>query len=281
MREQPEQANTANRKKSKGGSLKDAKAHLHAILGRLETEFCDGLIEIAYTPSKGNYAVTKAKHFVLSEGGIEAGAEFAIEQNAKGSNIYINQALLDPETPRFKRAADQYFYAATALCVDADEDASKVLKNLYAHVQPSLRVQTGSKPKPRLQVWCEYDEPCTNVDEFKDALASLTVFSGADVQSKGALLRRLAGTINYPNEHKATNGYIRETTAILEPEAIQAPAARTPDYYQELAPQTAQWREYEDKFKANGSTRPCPARGEIQRSPLKPGHIGGAESHRR
>ena len=82
----------------------------------------DGRIELAWTDARDG----KLRHAVtFGTDELDELVERAVEENRKpGQNIYIGQALRQPDVAPFGRGKDEEFLALTAFYVDIDDDVT-------------------------------------------------------------------------------------------------------------------------------------------------------------
>ncbi|MEL6286638.1 MAG: DUF927 domain-containing protein, partial [Pseudomonadota bacterium] len=189
--------------------------HINALAAPMRnTEWCDGLIEIAHTaPNAAD--PNCARLFSLDE--TEAAAAFAAHCNAERSNVYIGASLRVPDAARNRRASGVDFYAAAFAFCEADEGADQVASRLVAAGAPAaMRISTGTIPEARVHHWVPLREPCDDPDTYADAVASLVAHVGADPRAVGAeRILRLGGTVNWVNAPaKRAKGYVTEVTRV-------------------------------------------------------------------
>ena len=183
-----------------------ARLHLESLFTSC-APYGDGMIEVAYTDQNGK--PNQARLFYVSD--LEAVVAFIKEKNAQaGVNIYIGAALRQPDTNSDKRCSITDFYATTALWVDIDDgDAAQRAPEIYKDCPPSFAVVTGRHPALRLQLWWKLNQPETDKEKVKEALAGLRdAFGGDPAVVDPIRIMRAAGTIAWP--HKP--GRIKETT---------------------------------------------------------------------
>lgn len=184
--------------------------HFNFLFERLD-DYCDGLIEIAYSEHSG--APSRAHLFDFDD--LAGAADFAIEQNERGVNVYVAPALRLPETPRNGRASDAAFYASGVAWIDADRDVAAVEAALAAEgIEPSLNVITGTVPERRAHFYVSLDVACDNAVDLKAANEGLQRLTGADAVSNASRLLRLAGTVSHPSEKKCERGYVTESVTV-------------------------------------------------------------------
>ena len=208
----PDKPRTTNRE--------DIRRHIEWLIEPALGDYGDALFEIAYDVPPGG--CNGAKLFDFSE--IEEAVAFAADKSDSGVNVYIAAALKLPDTPRNGRARGEYFYAATAVPIDIDEDYDATRAAMAAVCDDGLVVTTGLVPERRSQHWARLLEPADSEADFVHAFAALVVHTGADFKVKdGARIMRLGGTVAYPHDRKQAKGYCTETTSV----AIKADARPT------------------------------------------------------
>ncbi len=183
------------------------KKHLSFIVEGMG-DYADGKIEIAHglTPNK-------ATTFTLDE--VEKAAQFAVEKNAQGENIYLVGSLLDPDIAPFGRSRDTDFYATSVVWCDIDRQVTpEELKQKYAALPPSLVVITGRTPHLRTHLWWKLQEPCTDAETLREALEGVQIALGGDRAVKNVTsLMRLGGTVAWPKK----SGRVTEYTEVITP----------------------------------------------------------------
>lgn len=198
----------------------DIRRHIEWLIEPALGDYGDALFEIAYDVPPGG--CNGAKLFDFSE--IDEAVSFAADKSDSGVNVYIAAALKLPDTPRNGRARGEYFYAATAVPIDIDEDYDATRAAMAAVCDDGLVVTTGLVPERRSQHWARLLEPVDSEADFVHAFAALVVHTGADFKVKdGARIMRLGGTVAYPHDKKQAKGYCTETTSV----AIKADARPT------------------------------------------------------
>jgi hypothetical protein len=197
-------------------SRADILRHLEWHVAPARGAYDDALLEIAFDTPSG---LNRAELFELDA--LELAADFAIEHNLAGSNVYVGAALRTPDAPRNRRASDEHFYVGCSVPIDIDENYDETRALMAASVDDGAVVITGLVPTRRSQHWIRLTEPCDDLYEYGAAFTSLVHHTGADVAVKDAArVMRLAGTISYPNEKKKARGYCVELVSFSEnPEA--------------------------------------------------------------
>lgn len=183
------------------------KQHLDFIYSDLSA-YDDGRFEI------GGLVSSNTENFSLSD--IDAATNKAAQLNEKNTNTYFIPAILNPDIAPFGRASDTDIYATNVLWLDIDEahDAEQ-LKALYAHCPPNLAVKTATIPHRRIHLYWKLDEPITDHDTIREALAGLIQnLKGDPAAVNPSRLMRVAGTVNYPNPKKKAEGRVNELVTL-------------------------------------------------------------------
>lgn len=189
----------------------DIKRHLEWLIEPARGDYDDALFEIAFDAHPGTCNASRLFDFTQ----VDEAAEFAAARNENGSNVYVAAALKLPDTPRNHRCRGDFFYVATAVPIDIDEDYDATRAAMASVCDDGLVVTTGIIPERRSQHWTRLVEPVDNEADFVHAFAALVVNTNADAKVKdGARIMRLGGTVAYPHEKKQAKGYCTELTSV-------------------------------------------------------------------
>jgi RecA-family ATPase len=156
--------------------------------------------------------------------------------NAK-QNIYMCINPIDPIRiiPAGKGATDEDILAAFYCFADADTEGA--MENILSFAGPkfTMSVKTGTKPFARGHAYWQLEEPCYNLNAWRNVQKSIAASLQTDgavvnpsrimrnvqksiaasLQTDGAVVNpsrimRVAGTVSWPNQKKQAKGYIPE-----------------------------------------------------------------------
>lgn len=202
------------------------KQHLEFVVSGMKM-YCEGRLEISYGDAKNK--PTLSENFSIDE--VDKAADFAVQQNALGKNVYVTGALLQDDCESMlehKRSSDSDFYACNSIWCDIDNKGAPItaeeLRRKYAHFPPSLVVVTGrqheGKPHLRVHLWWKLDEPLTNGQEVRTLVRGIQQTLGGDpATTNECRIMRLGGTVAWPVEGK--EGRITEQTELMIPKNHQ------------------------------------------------------------
>ena len=168
------------------------------------------LLEIRAISTSGS---TNAARFRLDQ--IDEAVQHAEAMNAAKANIYMCINAIDPikaeDIPAGKAAKDTDILAAFYCFADADTKGA--MENIMSFAGPkfTMSVKTGSTPFARGHAYWELEEPCQNMDAWKEVQKSIA----ASLQTDAAVINpsrimRVAGTVSWPNKKKQDKGYVPE-----------------------------------------------------------------------
>lgn len=143
----------------------------------------------------------------------EEAVEHAAAMNQHKQNIYMcinpidGRAVISPN----KAATDKDILAAFYCFADADTDGSMANVLSFAGPKFTMSVKTGTTPYIRGHAYWQLEEPCYNLDAWRQVQASIAASLGTDpVVINPSRIMRVAGTISYPNDDKKQRGYVQE-----------------------------------------------------------------------
>ena len=168
------------------------------------------LLEIRAISTSGS---TNAARFRLDQ--IDEAVQHAEAMNAAKANIYMCINAIDPikaeDIPAGKAAKDTDILAAFYCFADADTKGA--MENIMSFAGPkfTMSVKTGTTPFSRGHAYWELEEPCKNLDAWKEVQKSIA----ASLQTDAAVINpsrimRVAGTVSWPNKKKQDKGYVPE-----------------------------------------------------------------------
>jgi hypothetical protein len=159
----------------------------------------EGLVELAWTDG-GDGRLRHAQLFGTDR--LDELVQRALAENRKpGQNVYVGQALRNPEAPRSGRCKDDHFWALTAYYADIDDDVTATATVNYRHrgCPPTGVVVTGRHPHVRAQMLWRLQEPERDPNLCRQQNLALAEALGGDtsVVNSGRVLR-LGGSIAWP-----------------------------------------------------------------------------------
>jgi RecA-family ATPase len=166
------------------------------------------LIEIRAIGQTGAVSVAR---FAVNK--IKEAVDHAEAMNNAKQNIYMCINPIDPIRiiPAGKGATDEDILAAFYCFADADTEGA--MENILSFAGPkfTMSVKTGSIPFARGHAYWQLEEPCYNLNAWRNVQKSIA----ASLQTDSAVVNpsrimRVAGTVSWPNQKKQAKGYIPE-----------------------------------------------------------------------
>jgi hypothetical protein len=168
------------------------------------------LLEIRSISASGS---TNAARFRLDQ--IDEAVQHAEAMNNAKANIYMCINAIDPilaeNIPAGKAAKDTDIMAAFYCFADADTKGA--MENIMSFAGPkfTMSVKTGTTPFARGHAYWELEEPCQNMDAWKEVQKSIAASLHTDpAVINPSRIMRVAGTVSWPNKKKQEKGYIPE-----------------------------------------------------------------------
>jgi hypothetical protein len=151
------------------------------------------------------------QRFAISQ--IDEAVQHAAAMNSHSQNVYMCINPIDGRAviPAGKAATDKDILAALYCFADADTDGSMANVLSFAGPKFTMSVKTGTTPYVRGHAYWKLEEPCINLDAWRQVQASIAASLGTDpVVINPSRIMRVAGTISFPNKDKQGRGYIQE-----------------------------------------------------------------------
>lgn len=187
------------------------KEHLETLFAPLRDEYPSGLIELCHGSDKPN----KATYFNLRPDGIEEATAWAASRSRAGENVYVGVNPRKPTTDLRSRASDDD--VQIAIWQFADIDKAEALEGLGRKLRallPTFSVDTGTIPHRRPHLYWQLEEPVGNMAEWTQRQRGIAAALGGDAVINPSRIMRLAGTVNFPAQHKVQRGYRVEVVGI-------------------------------------------------------------------
>lgn len=153
----------------------------------------------------------QVSRFTLDQ--IEDAAQHAQAMNQANQNVYmcINPVDGNAKIEAGKGAKDTDILAAFYCFADADTDGA--MQNILSFAGPkfTMSVKTGLTPFIRGHAYWELEEPCVNLDAWKEVQKSIAASLSTDnAVINPSRIMRVAGTVSWPNPDKQAKGYVPE-----------------------------------------------------------------------
>lgn len=155
------------------------------------------------SPQSGFFAATA----------LDEAAEWAASLNARGRNLYMCRNPLRGDLA--KPAADGDAVGAFFVWADCDDAASVAAIRSYGGPGHAATVLTGRVPSLRAHLYWELEEPCLNLDAWREVQRGIAARFGSDLAViNPSRIMRLSGTVSWPNAKKAAKGYVPELVGL-------------------------------------------------------------------
>ena len=144
---------------------------------------------------------------------IDEGVDWAASMNALGLNVYAVRNPISASTS--KAASDTDVVAAFFLWADCDDPASAGNVHRFDGPKWSAAVTTGRTPSVRVHVYWELEEPCVNMDAWRQMQTDIAAhFKSDPAVINPSRVMRVGGTVAFPDTKKQARGYISEVATI-------------------------------------------------------------------
>lgn len=211
------------------------KAHLELLFAPLRQDYPAGLIELRY----GKDRPSSSAYFNLREEGVNEAVSFAANRSAAGDTIYVGANPRKPTTDPRGSANDTDVEIAAYHFADIDSaDALEGLGRKLRALPPYFTLRTGTVPHNRPHLYWLLDEPVRNMTAWTERQRGIAQSLGGDSVINPSRIMRLAGTVNFPAQHKVQRGY-RVEIVTIRTEFDDEREAVTPDEIAGAFPYTA------------------------------------------
>ena len=166
------------------------------------------LIEIRSISQGGSTQAARFKHTDIDDA-----VEHAEAMNNAKANIYMCINPVDPITPipAGKAAKDTDILAAFYCFADADTEGAMESIKQFAGPKLTMSVKTGSTPFNRGHAYWQLEEPCYNLEAWREVQKSIAASLHTDpAVINPSRIMRVAGTVSWPNQKKQAKGYVPE-----------------------------------------------------------------------
>tara|TARA_R110000751_G_scaffold264535_2_gene363607 strand:+ start:2578 stop:4620 length:2043 start_codon:yes stop_codon:yes gene_type:complete len=152
--------------------------------------------------------------FPTNEKGITNAAQWAVDYNNQGQNLYVgmNPRILglDPN----KSATDADIACAFFSFADFDTLESIDIARDGMPVQNTATVNTGTIPSRRCHLHWEHETAIHNLTAWKQTQIGIANYFHSDKVIDPRRILRLAGCVNYPTAKKRERGYVAEVVTL-------------------------------------------------------------------
>ena len=144
---------------------------------------------------------------------IDEAVEWSEQLNRLGFNLYVTRNPIRHDCAG--SAKDEDVVAAFYVWADCDDKAAST--NVFRFDGPkwSFAVTTGRVPHVRAHTYWELEEPCLNMQAWREVQEGIAVHFGSDDKVVNpSRIMRLGGTVTYPDKNKIERGYTTEVASI-------------------------------------------------------------------
>jgi len=179
-------------------------AHLDMLFTPLMGDYPRGLIELRY----GSPTPNKSAYFNIRKDGIADATAFAAGRSRAGDNVYVGVNPRKHNVDLRGSASDTD--VELAVWQFADIDKAESLDGLGAKLRTLpvfYSINTGTTPHRRPHLYWLLEEPVTNLAAWTERQRGIAAALGGDAVINPSRIMRLAGTVNFPPQHKLQRGY--------------------------------------------------------------------------
>ena len=179
------------------------------FLGVLTDQF-DTYEQIEIRCVRENFKPHTARY---AEHSFEQAVDDIIAMN-KTHNVYI---VVNPVLESASlNATDADIVRSFFAFVDADDAGAAERARNFDAFDKAMEVVTGITPHLRNHIYYRFDEPVTDMQQWKTLQRALIQNLGTDVNIHNpSRIMRVAGTVSYPSKAKINRGYKTELTRLL------------------------------------------------------------------
>lgn len=154
---------------------------------------------------------------------IEDAVEWAASMNALGRNIYVVRNPIRQDCSG--SASDEDIVASFYLWADCDDERATGNVSRFDGPKWTNSVTTGTVPHQRVHAYWELEEPCTDLEEWREMQSQIAQHFGSDrAVINPSRIMRLGGTVSHPAKNKQEKGYVPEVCILrTEYEDARAP----------------------------------------------------------
>lgn len=139
--------------------------------------------------------------------------DYAERMNKLGLNVYAVRNPIKATTT--KSASDADIIAAFFLWADCDEGTSAQNVKRFDGPAYTAAMITGLTPSPRVHFYWELEDPCRNLQSWRDTQVAIAAHFNSDKSViNPSRIMRVAGTVTYPDTKKRGKGYISELATL-------------------------------------------------------------------
>lgn len=197
------------------------KAHLDQLCEPARWDYPDGLVEICHGPATA--PLSQAALFPVSEEGVDEAVKYAVSVNRRGENTYVGVNPRKRGTNPGKRASGRDVEISFFHFADLDDREAVERARAGLPLRPTMIVMTGTEPHNRPHFYWRLSEPVMNLEAWTERQSGIAQSLGGDAVIDPPRVMRLAGTVNFPLQHKIERGYRVELTTIRTSFASERP----------------------------------------------------------
>jgi len=155
----------------------------------------------------------KPHHARFDPDWINEAVDWAVSMNGHGLNVYV---VRNPVRITATGAAkDTDIVAAFFVWADCDDPASAGNVHRFDGPKWNAAVTTGRTPSTRVHVYWELEEPCINLDAWRQMQIDIAAHFRSDpVVINPSRIMRVGGTVAFPDTKKQAKGYTSEVATI-------------------------------------------------------------------